>query len=107
MEVRSSRRVRTLVTKMALARGLSANENARALISMMARRTARHLLKREWVRIKDELNWRTWMWRSVVNAETMPGVRDLKKQFGDHLWVMSLDVTACPHATTVGAGDVD
>ena len=36
MEVRSSRRMRTLVTQMAH-RGLSANENARALISMMAR----------------------------------------------------------------------
>jgi hypothetical protein len=39
MEVRSSRRVRTLVTQMA-PRGLSANEIARALISMMARSTA-------------------------------------------------------------------
>ena len=38
MEVRSSRRMRTLVTRMAL-RGLSANELARALISMMARST--------------------------------------------------------------------
>src|SRR6267154_6241640 len=38
MEVRSSERVRTLVTQMARSRrGLSANENARALISMMAR----------------------------------------------------------------------
>ena len=36
MEVRSSGRMRTLVTQMAH-RGLSANENARALISMMAR----------------------------------------------------------------------
>ena len=36
MEVRSSRRVRTLVTQMAL-RGLSANEIAGALIPMMAR----------------------------------------------------------------------
>ena len=36
MEVRSSRRVRTLVTPMARS-GLSANEIARALISMMAR----------------------------------------------------------------------
>ena len=36
MEVRSSRRMRTLVTQMAH-RGLSANEIARALISMMAR----------------------------------------------------------------------
>ena len=36
MEVRSSRRMRTLVTQMAR-RGLSANEVARALISMMAR----------------------------------------------------------------------
>ena len=35
MEVRSSRRMRTLVTQMAC-RGLSANEVARALISMMA-----------------------------------------------------------------------
>ena len=40
MEVRSSERVRTLVTQMAR-RGLSANENARALISMMARSTTR------------------------------------------------------------------
>ena len=40
MEVRSSRRMRTLVTRMAL-RGLSANELARALISMMARSTTR------------------------------------------------------------------
>src|SRR5258705_2427955 len=39
MEVRSSRRVRTLVTQMA-PRGLSANEVAGALISMMARSTA-------------------------------------------------------------------
>jgi hypothetical protein len=39
MEVRSSRRVRTLVTQMA-PRCLSANEIARALISMMARSTA-------------------------------------------------------------------
>ena len=38
MEVRSSRRMRTLVTQMAH-RGLSANEIARALISMMARST--------------------------------------------------------------------
>src|SRR5882762_11685923 len=38
MEVRSSERVRTLVTQMARSRrGLSGNENARALISMMAR----------------------------------------------------------------------
>src|SRR6266478_3108323 len=36
MEVRSSEHVRTLVTKWSN-RGLSANENARALISMMAR----------------------------------------------------------------------
>ena len=36
MEVRSSRRLRTLVTQMAL-RGLSANEIAGALIPMMAR----------------------------------------------------------------------
>src|SRR5882762_9428669 len=36
MEVRSSRRMRTLVTQM-VHRGLSVNENARALISMMAR----------------------------------------------------------------------
>ena len=36
MEVRSSRRMRTLVTQMARS-GLSANEIARALISMMAR----------------------------------------------------------------------
>ena len=36
MEDRSSRRMRTLVTRMAH-RGLSANELARALISMMAR----------------------------------------------------------------------
>src|SRR5258708_21838557 len=36
MEDRSSRRMRTLVTRMAR-RGLSANQNARALISMMAR----------------------------------------------------------------------
>jgi hypothetical protein len=40
MEDRSSERVRTLVTRMA-DRGLSANENARALISMMARSTTR------------------------------------------------------------------
>ena len=40
MEDRSSGRVRTLVTQMAR-RGLSANENARALISMMARSTTR------------------------------------------------------------------
>jgi hypothetical protein len=40
MEDRSSRRMRTLVTQMAN-RGLSANENARALISMMARSTTR------------------------------------------------------------------
>ena len=39
MEDRSSRRMRTLVTQMAPVRGLSANENARALISMMARST--------------------------------------------------------------------
>jgi hypothetical protein len=38
MEDRSSRRVRILVTRMAH-RGLSANEIARALISMMARST--------------------------------------------------------------------
>ena len=38
MEVRSSRRMRTLVTQWP-DRGLSANENARALISMMARST--------------------------------------------------------------------
>jgi len=38
MEDRSSRRMRTLVTRMAH-RGLSANELARALISMMARST--------------------------------------------------------------------
>jgi hypothetical protein len=38
MEVRSSRRLRTLVTRMAR-RGLSGNEIARALISMMARST--------------------------------------------------------------------
>jgi len=38
MEVRSSRHVRTLVTRLA-PRGLSANEVARALISMMARST--------------------------------------------------------------------
>ena len=38
MEVRSSRRMRTLVTQMP-SRGLSANELARALISMMARST--------------------------------------------------------------------
>jgi hypothetical protein len=38
MEVRSSRRMRTLVTRMAH-RGLSANEIARALISMMAQST--------------------------------------------------------------------
>ena len=36
MEIRSSRRLRTLVTQMAL-RGLSANEIAGALIPMMAR----------------------------------------------------------------------
>jgi hypothetical protein len=36
MEVRSSRRMRTLVTRMAR-RGLSVNEVARALISMMVR----------------------------------------------------------------------
>ena len=36
MEDRSSERVRTLVTQMAR-RGLSVNENARALISMMVR----------------------------------------------------------------------
>src|SRR3979409_2573964 len=36
MEVRSSRRMRTLVTQWSN-RGLSGNENARALISMMAR----------------------------------------------------------------------
>jgi hypothetical protein len=41
MEVRSSRRVRTLVTQMARSRGLDANEIARALISMMARSTTR------------------------------------------------------------------
>jgi len=40
MEDRSSRRLRTLVTLMAH-RGLSANENASALISMMARSTTR------------------------------------------------------------------
>jgi hypothetical protein len=40
MEVRSSRRMRTLVTRMAH-RGLSANEIARALISMMARSMTR------------------------------------------------------------------
>ncbi len=38
MEVRSSQRMRTLVTQMAH-RGLSANEIARALIPMMARST--------------------------------------------------------------------
>ena len=38
MEDRSSRRMRTLVTQMA-GRGLSGNENARALTSMMARST--------------------------------------------------------------------
>src|ERR1700676_3135268 len=38
MEVRSSRRLRTLVTRMARL-GLSVNEIARALISMMARST--------------------------------------------------------------------
>src|SRR5215831_10411950 len=40
MEDRSSRRLRTLVTHWPV-RGLSANENARALISMMARSTNR------------------------------------------------------------------
>src|SRR6266403_4115584 len=40
MEDRSSRRMRTLVTQMAR-RGLSVNENARALISMMARSRTR------------------------------------------------------------------
>jgi hypothetical protein len=40
MEDRSSRRMRTLVTQMAR-RGLSVNEVARALISMMARSTTR------------------------------------------------------------------
>jgi hypothetical protein len=40
MEDRSSRRMRNLVTLMA-ARGLSANENVCALISMVARSTAR------------------------------------------------------------------
>jgi hypothetical protein len=40
MEDRSSRRMRTLVTRWSV-RGLSANENARALISMMARSTTR------------------------------------------------------------------
>jgi hypothetical protein len=40
MEDRSSRRMRNLVTQMA-ARGLSANENVCALISMVARSTAR------------------------------------------------------------------
>src|SRR5215204_2666890 len=40
MEVRSSRRVRTLVTQMARS-GLSANEIAPALISMMARSNTR------------------------------------------------------------------
>ena len=39
MEDRSSRRVRILVTQMALVRGLSGNEIACALISMMARST--------------------------------------------------------------------
>jgi hypothetical protein len=39
MEDRSSRRMRTLVTQMALVRGLSGNEIACALISMMARST--------------------------------------------------------------------
>jgi hypothetical protein len=39
MEVRSSRRLRTLVTQLA-GRGLSHNEIARALISMVARSTA-------------------------------------------------------------------
>ena len=37
MEDRSSRRMRTLVTQMAPVRGLSANQIAGALISMMAR----------------------------------------------------------------------
>ncbi len=37
MEDRSSRHVRTLVTRMAHLRGLAANEIARELISMMAR----------------------------------------------------------------------
>jgi hypothetical protein len=40
MEVRSSRRMRTLVTQMAV-KGLSANEIARALIPMMARSAMR------------------------------------------------------------------
>jgi hypothetical protein len=40
MEDRSFRRLRTLVTRMAH-RGLSGNENASALISMMARSTTR------------------------------------------------------------------
>jgi hypothetical protein len=40
MEDRSSRRMRTLVTQMA-GRGLSANEIARALISMMVRGSTR------------------------------------------------------------------
>ena len=40
MEDRSSRRMRTLVTRLAPG-GLSANEIARALISMMARSTTR------------------------------------------------------------------
>src|SRR5579871_5400503 len=40
MEVRSSRRLRTLVTRMAYVRGLSANEIAVALISIMARSKA-------------------------------------------------------------------
>jgi hypothetical protein len=40
MEVRSSRRMRTLVTLMAHVQGLSANEIAVALISIMARSKA-------------------------------------------------------------------
>jgi len=44
MEDRSSERVRTLVTKWP-DRGLSANQNARALISMMARSTTRSNLR--------------------------------------------------------------
>jgi hypothetical protein len=75
MEDRSSRRVRTLVTRMAH-RGLSANEIARALISMM-------------VGSNDKLQSET----GYIDARPHPPDRRnlLQRTAGPYIWVIRVD----------------
>ena len=79
MEVRYSRRMRTLVTQMAH-RGLSPNELARALISMLARSTT----------LQSEAGY--------IDARPLPPDRRtlLRRTAGPYIWVMS-DKTQAEH----------